>query len=270
MDLQAVRAVATEIALRAGAVLMNYYDRPHQESTKKNAFDIVTEGDRDSEAVIVAALREAFPEHHIVGEEGGGMGAPAETAENFWYIDPVDGTSNFANDIPFFSVSMALADRARNPLVGVVLNPVHDELYSAALGHGATLNGVPLHVTDTATLLDSIVVSGFPYDKATDPNNNFKQWADFTVRTRGTRRFGSVALELGYLAKGRFDGLWELKLNPWDVLAGILIVREAGGLVTDYSGGTSAKLYAGTEIVASNGLIHEEMLQVLRESERSS
>jgi myo-inositol-1(or 4)-monophosphatase len=268
VDLQAVRAVATDIARQAGAELLRHFDQPHQEATKQNVVDIVTEGDRASEAVIVAALRRAFPDHHIVGEEGGGQGAPAEDADYFWYVDPLDGTSNFASNIPLFTVSIALADRTRRPLVGVVYCPVYNELYSAAHGFGVTLNGRPLGVSQTDALQRAMLSTGFPYDKTRQPNN-MREWGSFLMQVRGVLRLGSAALDLAWVAAGRLDGFWEPRLNSWDVLAGILCVEEAGGRVSDYSGVGVKKAYSGLEVVASNGLIHEQMLAVLAEPEKA-
>lgn len=270
MDLQATRAIAATIAREAGAVLMALFDQPHQQRTKKTAIDIVTEGDTASEAVIIAALQRHFPEHHIVSEEGGGdMSASAETAAYFWYIDPLDGTTNYASNIPFFSVSIGLADRDMNPLVGVVYDPFGDQLFSAARGFGATLNDKPLHVSATATLETAVLCAGFPYDSHTNPDNNLPEWNAFTKRARALRCMGSAALELSYVAAGRLDGFWEQRIHPWDVTAGIVIVREAGGAVTDYSGQESSRMLSGHQIVASNRLIHEQMLAMLREARNS-
>ncbi len=268
MDLQQVRAVASDIARAAGAALMDKYDQPHTQRTKKSAVDIVTEGDLASEAVVIAGLTQHFPDHHIVSEEGGGshIGAPAERAEYFWYIDPLDGTSNYANNIPLFTVSIGLADRTMRPLVGVVYDPFSDELYSAAQGHGATLNGKLIHVSERTALQESMLCSGFPYDSFQNPDNNIAEWKAFTVRTRGLRRFGSIALELSYVAAGRLEGLWERSINAWDVMAGIVLVREAGGQVTDYHGQESRLAHDGQQVLASNGHIHTAMLDVLREA----
>jgi myo-inositol-1(or 4)-monophosphatase len=266
MDLNAVRQTAADIAQGAGAVLMSFFDQPHRQDTKSTPTDIVTEGDIASEAHIVAALTQAFPDHHIVGEEGGGMGMPADQAEYFWYIDPLDGTSNYASNIPFFSVSMALSDRNLQPLVGVVYDPFAKQLFSASKGGGADLNGRPLHVSATDTLRASMLATGFPYDSHTNPDNNLREWSAFTVRARGLRRFGSAALDLCFVAAGRYDGYWEQRLNPWDMQAGLLIVREAGGRVTDYNGGDSELLYRGREVLASNGLIHDQMVEIIQQA----
>jgi myo-inositol-1(or 4)-monophosphatase len=263
MNLQAIRGTATGIAQQAGAEVLVHLDQPHTESTKKSVFDIVTDADKRSEEVIVAALQAAFPDHHIVGEEGGGMGAPADDAEYFWYIDPIDGTSNFANNIPFFSVSIALADRHLNPLVGVVYNPVANELFSAARGFGATRNGEAIQVSATATLEQAILCTGFPYDSVSQRRTNIEAFVELLNITRGVRRFGSVALEMCFVACGRFEGIWEAALSPWDCMAGMLITREAGGKVTNYSGGESG--ITGAEVVASNGLLHDALLSVIRQ-----
>jgi myo-inositol-1(or 4)-monophosphatase len=268
MELQPIRDAAITIAREAGDVLMGYFDQPHQQQTKNTPIDIVTEGDKASEAVIVAALTQQFPDHHIIGEEGGGMGAPAEDAEYFWYVDPLDGTSNYASNIPCFSVSIALADRNLNPLVGVIFDPFADQMFSAARGFGAALNGKRLRVSTTSTLQSAMLGTGVPYDSHTNPDNNLREWAAFVVRTRGLRRFGSAALDLCFVAAGRFDGFWEQRVNAWDVMAGILMVREAGGYVTDYTGAESELMYRGRQVVASNKLLHEDILAVLQEARK--
>jgi myo-inositol-1(or 4)-monophosphatase len=266
MDLQAVRTTASEIARAAGAVLMEKFEQPHQERVKKNVTDIVTEADLASEAVVIPRLAKAFPDHHIVSEEGGGagIGKSAEEAEYFWYIDPLDGTSNYASNIPFFSVSLGLADKHMNPLVGVVYDPFSDELYSAALGHGATRNDQPIHVSPQPALRQAMLCSGFPYESINNPDNNIREWKAFTLQSRGLRRFGSIALELSYVASSRLEGLWEQSVNAWDVMAGIILVREAGGTVTDYSNQESHTVHDGKQVLASNGHIHQQMLEVLR------
>ncbi len=265
MDLASIRETVSSLARQAGAELMKNFDQPHQERTKRTITDIVTEGDLASEAVIVPALLRDFPDHHVVSEEGGGGGVSADTADYFWFIDPLDGTSNYASNIPFFCVSIALADRNMNPLVGVVYDPFSNELYSASQGGGATRNGKPIHVTGTAALQQAMLCTGFVYDSARDPNNNLSEWGTVNSRSRGVRRFGSIALELSYIAGGRLDGLWEKGLNPWDIMAGILLVREAGGNVTDYSGGIGNLLYRDGQIMATNGLIHGELMKTLEE-----
>lgn len=263
MDLLAVRATTEAIARQAGAALLEHYDRPHQHQIKKSYNDLVTEGDLASQAVVVPALRAAFPDHHIVSEEGGDPGVPADQATYFWYIDPLDGTSNFASNLPLFSVSLGLADKHFRPLVGVVYDPVGDQLFSASKGGGATRNGQPIQVSSAESLEQAMLCSGFPYKYATLEDNNLREWDAFHRVARALRRLGTVALELCYVAAGRFDGLWEQHINPWDVMAGTLIVLEAGGTITDFSGAESDLAYGGKRIVASNGLLHQPMLDLL-------
>jgi myo-inositol-1(or 4)-monophosphatase len=261
LELRAPRAVASAIAREAGVLLRGYFEGENRQSTKSTAFDIVTEGDEAAEALIVDALQRIYPDHHIVGEEGGGCGAPIEEAAYRWYIDPVDGTTNFANRIPFYSISIALTDHEDNPLVGVVYDPSADELFAAAEGMGAECNHRRIEVSAARTLGEAVLCTGFPYDKGTNPENNLRHWNAFVPQVRGIRRFGSAALDLCWVGCGRLDGFWELKLNPWDCLAGMLIVREAGGQVTAFDNGP-VDLTTG-RIVASNGPLHPQMLAVL-------
>jgi myo-inositol-1(or 4)-monophosphatase len=267
VNLQTIRETATGIALQAGAELMRFYNQPHQEVTKQNHYDIVTEGDKASEAIIVPALHRAFPDHHVYSEEGGGSGVSPDKAEYFWYIDPLDGTTNYANNIPHFSVSIALADHNNKPLVGVVFNPVYNEMFTAAQGFGATLNGRAIHVSGAETLGKSVLSTGFPYTRASNEDNNLREWGSFLPIVRDLRRFGSAALDLCFVAAGRFDGFWEAHLNPWDCMAGIICVREAGGIVTDYSGGEANLL--GDQLIASNKYIHPQIKEVIATSRQS-
>ena len=185
-------------------------------------------------------------------------------AEYAWYVDPIDGTTNFASNLPFFSVSIALAGRDLVPLVGVVYNPVYGEMFSAARGFGATFNGRPIHVTGTAELSRAVLSTGFSYDRHTAAYNNLAQWEAMLMEARDMRRFGSAALDLAFVAAGRLDGYWERPLHSWDCLAGLLLVEEAGGQTSDYSGG-KANLYSGAEVVATNGLLHDRVLAVLNQ-----
>jgi myo-inositol-1(or 4)-monophosphatase len=264
MDLKTVYATTRTLARQAGEVLLRYYEQPHQEEGKSTVLDIVTEADKAAESFLVEALRTQFPDHHIVGEEGGGRGAPADEAAYFWYVDPVDGTANFANNLPLFCVSLGLADREQTPLVGAVFNPASDELYSAVRGGGATMNDRALHVSSRDTLAQSIVGTGFPPDRRGTSLDNLEHWRNFTLRTRGTRRLGSAALDLCFVAMGRLDGFWEPQLNRWDYMAGMLIVQEAGGQVTDFVGGHERLLNSG-ELLASNGHIHAAMIATLQD-----
>ena len=263
IDLLAAQSTAIDIARQAAEVVMQYFGGTLKEISKSSDIDIATEADQGSEALIVEALQVAFPTHHIFGEEGGGYGNSIDKAEYRWYIDPLDGTTNYANHIPFFAISIALTDNKMRPLMGVVYDPMADEMFSAVLGHGATINGTPLHVSGRELLKDCVVSSGFPYNKHTSPENNHKQWGQFLTRVRGVRRMGAAALDLCYVADGRFDGYWESNLGTWDCLAGILCVTEAGGMVSDYQGHNDESIYGGGKIVASNGHIHKQMIDVL-------
>lgn len=250
----------------AGRIVMRHFARPVATSLKSSRIDIVTDADKESEAFIVAELARRFPGHHIVGEEGGGQGAPAAGAAYHWFVDPIDGTVNFASKLPHFCVSIALATADREPLLGVVYDPTRDELFAATKGGGATLNGRPIRVTEAAELVDAVITSGFPYDKHTNPDNNLREWSAMLVKIRGERRLGSAALDLCYVGAGRLDGYWEKDLKPYDAMAGMLVAREAGGMVTDYAGGEFPQREDRGRYVASNGLIHAAMLRVLAEA----
>ena len=253
----------TMIVRGAGEIVMRHFAQPVATSRKSSRIDIVTEADRESEAYIVRELVARFPEHHIVGEEGGGQGEAAAQAAYHWFVDPIDGTVNFASKLPHFCVSIGLATAAREPLLGVIYDPTRDETFVATRGGGAMLNGKAIRVTETAELVDAVITSGFPYDKHTNPDNNLKEWTAFLTRIRGERRLGSAALDFCYVAAGRLDGYWEKDLKTYDAMAGLLIVREAGGVVTDYAGGEWPQREERGRYVASNGKLHAAMLEVL-------
>lgn len=253
------------IARGAGDIILRHFAAPIPISARKSTrSDIVTAADTEAEAYIVRELLARWPGHHIVGEEGGGQGAPAAAAPLHWYVDPIDGTVNFAAKLPHFCTSIALATPDRQPLLGVVHDPVRRELFSAVRGGGAWLNGEPVRVTGIEELTDAVVSSGFPYDKHTNPDNNAREWTAFLRHIRGERRLGSAALDLCWVGAGRLDGFWEKSLNPWDAMAGMLVAREAGGMVTDYAGGPDPQKLDRGRYVASNGRIHAAMLAVLR------
>jgi myo-inositol-1(or 4)-monophosphatase len=268
MELRDVRATAEATARAAGAAAMAYWLMPKSEQTKMNQYDIVTAGDKASEAVIVPALTAAYPDHRIVSEEGAGADAGAEDAEYFWYIDPIDGTTNFAHNLPFFSVSIAMADRNMRPLVGVVYNPVADEMFSAHRGGGATLNGTPIHVTDTDNISACLLATGFPPMKEVAMAWN-STWTAMMFQARDVRRFGSAALDLAFVASGRLDGFWESHVHAWDVMAGLLLVEEAGGKLTDFEGAQGPQLYNGEAVIATNGPIHDIVLSVVQQRDQS-
>ncbi|MBI3927064.1 MAG: inositol monophosphatase [Armatimonadetes bacterium] len=259
-----IRANAIEIARTAGALLRQGVRESKQIVHKTSEVDLVTQYDRQSEALIISHIREQFPEDGIVAEEGG-----ARDGRRTWYIDPLDGTNNFAHGFPHFAVSMALyADR--QPLVAVTYDPLKDECFSAARGEGCYLScgeaTERLQVTTRSRLVECLLATGFSYDRHTSEEDNVAQLKAFLKKVQCVRRAGSASLDLAYVAAGRLDGFWEFKLGPWDVAAGVLLVREAGGTVTGMDGGP-LELGSRVSIVANNGVIHEEMLQTLREVE---
>jgi myo-inositol-1(or 4)-monophosphatase len=247
-------ASAVEIAREAGALIAQLAQRPHEIHYKRPS-DIVTEVDRRSEELIVERLRSRFPRHAIVSEEGGGQKTPSDYC---WYVDPLDGTTNFAHGFPVYCVTLGVAFRDE-VIAGVVYDPTRDELFTAERGSGAYLNQQRLHVSKNASLSECLVATGFP-PFMRDHELNIELYYRFTKLTHGVRRAGSAALDLCSVAAGRFDGFWEVKLNPWDKAAGTLMVTEAGGRVTDLAGGPFELL--GREVFASNGLVHEEMMAV--------
>ena len=240
------------IAREAGALLMQFFDRNIKIEYKGDA-DLVTAADRKSEALIRDRIRETWPGHDVLGEEEG----LRDTGSEFrWYVDPLDGTTNFAHSFPVFCVSMALQDK-NGMLAGVCYDPTRNELFAAERGNGATLNDRPIHVSKTAKMKESLVGTGFPSHKR-HKNPNIHFYHQITLRSHGVRRAGSAALDLCYVACGRMDGFWEFNLNPWDTAAGVLMVEEAGGRVTDFSGGPFQ--INSRETLASNGVIHAELM----------
>ena len=247
---------AVEAARLAGSYQRHRFSSSFRVEMKGDK-DLVTEVDRESERLIVEQLLAHFPGHDILAEEGD---YPRSGSSFRWIIDPLDGTTNFAHGFPWFCVSIGL--EADNELVaGVIFNPIYDELFTATKGCGAFLNGRRLTVSGRSPLRDTLLGTGFPYDCASDPANNFANFIAFQKAARGIRRAGAAALDLAAVASGRLDGFWELKLKPWDVAAGVLMVREAGGSVSSFDG-TEYSL-SSNRIVASNGLIQEEMLSML-------
>jgi myo-inositol-1(or 4)-monophosphatase len=241
-----------EIAREASALLMEYFHRRVKIEYKGDA-DLVTEADRRSEALIRERIRQRWPEHDVLGEENGLVDTGSEYR---WYVDPLDGTTNFAHGFPVFCVSMGLEHRGKR-IAGVVLDPTRDELFAAEKGSGAYLNGQPIRVSGTPTLAESLIATGFPSHKR-HKNPNIHFYHQLTLRSHGVRRAGSAALDLCYVAAGRLDGFWEFNLNPWDTAAGVLIAEEAGGRVTDFYGGPFE--INSRQTLATNGLIHDELM----------
>ena len=245
---------AVEIAREAGALLANYFER-RVKFEVKGEFDLVTEADRASEKLVVERLRQYFPTHSIQAEEGGG-GESATGSEYRWYVDPLDGTTNFAHGYPAWSVTMAL-EKAGELVAGVVFDPNRDELFACEKGAGAFLNGKRIHVSRVDKLANSLSCTGFPnHNRKSNPNVHF--FYQLAMETHGVRRGGSAAIDLSYTACGRLDAFWEIGLSPWDLAAGKLLVQEAGGVVTTMRG--DAHAVTSPDVMADNGLLHEELL----------
>ncbi len=252
--------VAVAAGQEAGALLLQYAGAGfHIEY--KNPINLVTDADRAAEQCVIDRIKARFPTHRFLAEERGRL----EEAQSpyLWIIDPLDGTTNFAHGYPAYCVSIGLEYEGRCVL-GVIFDPSRNELFTAIEHRGAQLNGRSLHVSDTATLDSSLLVTGFAYDIRDTPRNNLDHFVKFALKAQGLRRTGSAALDLCYVAAGRFDGFWEVRLNPWDMAAGSVIVQEAGGRLSDFSG-KDLSIY-GQELVASNGQIHDAMLAVLNQA----
>jgi myo-inositol-1(or 4)-monophosphatase len=245
------------IAREAGALLIHYFQQ-HLKVEYKGEADLVTAADRASEALIRERIRSIFPGHDVLGEE---QGLSDQGSDYRWYVDPLDGTTNFAHGFPVFCVSLALEHRSSGGearrIAGVVYDPTRDELFSAEQGKGARLNGQPIHVSTISKLSESLVATGFPSHKR-HKNPNIYFYHQITLRTHGVRRAGSAALDLCAVACGRFEGFWEFNLNPWDTAAGVFIVEEAGGTASRFDG--SAFELNSRETMASNGLVHEALI----------
>ncbi len=252
-------ATAIDIVLRAGEIQMAGFGRTH-DIRKKGEIDLVTEVDLAVEAMFRAEITRRFPAHEILAEETSALPAAGTKPAARWIFDPIDGTTNYAHGLPIFSASLALESEGRIE-VAAVLDPSRRELFTAERGTGAFLNGVRLQVSSAARLLDSILVTGFPYDIHQDPGDILDLFGAFTSKAQAVRRLGSAALDLCYVGAGRMDGFWERRLKPWDMAAASLIVTEAGGMVTGFDG-SPVDIMAGN-VVASNGRIHGEMLRTI-------
>lgn len=248
--------VAMAAAREAGEVIVAAMDRPKNISYKGEV-DLVTETDRKSEAVILTRLRHEFPNHAIIAEEGGASGPSASSAYQ-WHVDPLDGTTNFAHGYPVFAVSLGLLEHGE-PLLATIHNPITGDLFTAIRGYGAHRNGNAIHVSRVEKLSHSLLATGFPSHKRVQ-NPNIRYYWEFTLRSHGVRRAGAAALDLCSVACGQFEGFWEFGLKSWDTAAGLLLVREAGGRVTDFAGEPYRP--GDLECLASNGLIHGEMQAV--------
>lgn len=265
----AILELATSLARAAGAVQRERYETKLSIETKSLALDLVTEVDKHCEALIVAGIRAARPHDAILAEEGGGsdtlLSHPTAARDWTWVIDPLDGTTNFAHGYPCFAVSIGIEYRGVRE-IGVVYEPLRNELFHALRGAGAFRNGQPIRVSDETQLERSMLTTGFAYDVHQNEDDNLDLFRRFIKRARALRRDGSAAIDLCFVACGRFDGYWEKNLNPWDVSAGLLLVEEAGGRISNYAGNTVSR--SGAQVVASNGKIHEAMLAVLQSTEK--
>ena len=248
--------IAIEAAKQAGTLLKSKFGK-HLEIEKKGEINLVTDADRESENLIKEIILSRYPTHGFKAEEGTEIRLDSEY---LWFADPLDGTTNFAHGFPVYCVSIGLK-KGEDLIVGCVYNPNLDECFTAEHGGGAYLNGKRIQVSSSSILSNSFLATGFPYDIRESNENNIAEFAAFSLSSLAIRRPGSAALDLSYLACGRFDGYWEQKLSPWDIAAGILLVEEAGGIVTDYCG-NRYDIFKG-QILASNGKIHRGMINLL-------
>lgn len=248
-----------EMASGAGQILRAGFNQP-QDMILKREIDVVTQTDKDSETYLLNQLQSRFPRHYIVSEESGELDGDQR---HKWYIDPLDGTSNFAAGLPIFSVSIGY-ELDGEIVLGVVYDPIRDEMFSAEKGKGAFLNGEPIHVGNQTELRQSLVVTGFPYDRFTSPVNNLSYFTRFALQVRSIRRLGSAALDMCYVAADRVDGYWEFKMESWDMAAGLLIARESGAQVTTMDNKDDL-IPPPHSILAANPTLHAAMLEVIRE-----
>jgi myo-inositol-1(or 4)-monophosphatase len=257
MDLELVKKVGIAAAYKGQRVLLSHYNSGKSKVDKKGAIDLVTEADTESEKIIIGTLKKAFPDHTVLAEESG---LNKGEADHKWIVDPLDGTTNFAHRLGLFAISIAFA-LSGDTVIAIVLSPVTGELFTAVKGEGAELNGRPINVSNAQTVSESLLVTGFPYNLTNGFNPLMTRFSNCLKASQGVRRLGSAALDLCFVACGRFDGFWEQNLKPWDTAAGELIAREAGATVTDFSN-QPFDIYKN-EILATNGNVHEEMLLLL-------
>ena len=260
MNLERIKNVGIGAAYSGGRVLCSFLGKI-KAPDHKGAIDLVTEADLGSEKVIIESIHKVFPDHAILAEESGMSG---ENQGSRWIIDPLDGTTNYTHQLGLFGVSIAFEMEGKIA-VGIVLNPVTGELFTAVKGQGAQLNGRPVHVSETSLISESLLVTGFPYNFSEIFQEAMMRFSNCMMASQGVRRLGSASLDLCFMACGRFEGFWEQNLKPWDTAAGYLIAREAGANITDFSN-RAFSIY-GSEILATNGWIHEDMLRLLKEQE---
>ena len=253
-DLQRFLDIATEAASAGGAVLQHYWGNLSDIRSKGRPGDLVTEADQAAEKAVLAVLRLHLPDHAILAEESGSIGT--QTDGLLWAVDPLDGTTNYTHQYPFCGCSVGLLIDGK-PAVGAIFDPVHNQLFRAAKGLGATCNRQPISVSGTAALADSLLVTGFAYDRRETIDNNYAEFCQLTQLTQGVRRGGAASIDLAYVACGRLDGYWERGLSPWDLAAGVILVEEAGGQVTAYDQ-SPFEIESG-RILATNGKVHGEL-----------
>ncbi len=265
-DLQRFLDIASEAALAGGAVLQHYWGNLSDIRQKGRPGDLVTEADKAAEKEVLSVLRLHLPSHAILAEESGALEALSEGGAKgggnglLWAVDPLDGTTNYTHQYPFCGCSVGLLIDGK-PAVGAIFDPVHNDLFRAAKGLGATCNREPIHVSDTDSLSDSLLVTGFAYDRRETTDNNYAEFCHLTHLTQGVRRGGAASMDLAYVACGRLDGYWERGLSPWDVTAGVILVEEAGGKVSAYDK-NPFDVKSG-RILATNGKIHRELSDIL-------
>ena len=256
-DFDAIHRTAVRAAYRSGRILKQYFGNIHH-IRKKGRIDLVSEADTASEAAIIETIQERFPDHAILAEESGA--SEEGHAPVRWVIDPLDGTTNFVHRIGVFAVSIGVLYQDE-PVVGVVLNPVSGELFSAVYGQGATCNGLPIRVSATDSIQESLLATGFPYQVPQMVDTILPRLSRCLKASQGIRRLGAASIDLCYVASGRFDGFWEQNLKPWDTAAGLVIAREAGATITDFA--NHPYRVTCDQILATNGLIHESMIELL-------
>jgi len=257
-------ATAVQAVIKAGAMQLAGID--HLQIEKKGTIDLVTQIDRDVETMFRELIAERFPDHEVLAEEFAARGDRDREAEYTWVFDPVDGTTNYAHGLPIYCSAASLEWHGQ-PIVGAIYDPSRKELFTAEKGSGAWLNGAPMHVSSAAVLIDSLLCTGFPYNLQAGGEYLIGLFSDFLRTARAVRRLGSAAIDLAYVACGRFDGFWEVRLNPWDISAGALMIAEAGGRVSGLDGAPFDSRRG--EIVASNRRVHEQMLDVIRNRKRT-
>lgn len=260
---------AQTIAQEGAALVRERYEGEMAVSVKSSEIDLVTDVDQAAEALLLARIRARYPDHLIFAEETAQDRAVLTSDRPLWLVDPIDGTVNYAHGVPVFATSVALVINGR-PVVGVTVDPLRGETFWAERGGGAWVNGRRLHVSATERLSEALLGTGFPYTRAIDPDNNLPAFNALMPRTRGVRRAGSACLDLAWTAAGRFDGYWEMALQPYDFGAGWLLVEEAGGRVTDFGGRPWTITQDPTRIVATNGRLHDELVAVLVEARQAA